>query len=132
MLFYPPLEAEALPINTPLDPPRTLKMSLPILSEHFSGPHICFPSYACTGTEPCEAPHYCKACYQSEFLTTRDGVRFIPVTVRTPLSEAKWFKPVLHTKEGYSALRETYNASTPHAKKDVRQEDPKQDKPEKE
>lgn len=43
MLFYPPLEAEALPINTPLDPPSNIK-NVPSLFHRgsFRAPHL-FP-----------------------------------------------------------------------------------------
>lgn len=52
-------------------------------------------------------------------------VRPTTVQVRTPLSEAKWFTPVLRTKEGFDDLQK--GVTSPQ--EDVRQNSLEQDQP---
>ena len=74
--------------------------------------------YACTRATP-NGP--CLTAYGHPCL----DVRTTTVQVRTPLSEAQWFTPVLRTKEGYDDLQK---GVTP-PKENVRPNSPEQDQP---
>jgi hypothetical protein len=130
MLFYPPPRGRGTLYKYETFPPLAGMAS-----------HICHQSFACVGTEPCEAPHYCTACYIADFrhhLDTKCPVHKVPfgccvhgvrkknVTVRQPLSEAKWFTPVLRTKEGHQSLRARYEEDLQKTRH-VSPEDPQQD-----